>query len=102
MNDAILLRNTTGGIMKTAGIILQVMAWVVALGAIAGGIAILAAPERNYWLAAGGVVAGITGGALLFGIGGVFLFVEDVAIDARRTADSLGQLLQRRKTPTPP
>ena len=82
--------------MNLAGTVLQIMAWVIFLGGAAAGGIVLLQPARDFVLALTYFVSGIVSGAILFGIGGIFLYVEDVAIDTRRTAVALEALVQRR------
>ena len=81
--------------MKTSGTILQIMAWIVFICSVGAAILTLI-PPGNYMLAVAYVAGGVITGALLSGFGAALFFVEDMAIDARRTADALDALVQRR------
>jgi len=73
--------------MKTAGGILQFMAWVTTILCAFGFVSYLVTPNEA-GLAVAVLIGGIISSLLLFGIGGAFFCIEDMAIDARRSAEA--------------
>lgn len=88
--------------MKTSGTILEVMAWVVFIGSLIAGAITLSTTRGEFGLAIGYVAGGLISGALLFGIGNAFFFIEDMAIDIRLSRESLERLTARRQGQQPP
>ena len=74
-----------GRMLRYSGLVLQIVAVLtVILGVLAG----IAEMVSDSYPTTGGIilVSSIVGGALLFGIGGVFQTLADIAVDVRRSA----------------
>lgn len=102
--------------MRTSGTILEIMAWIVFAASLAFGLAALTSPRGGgFELAVVYVASGLISGALLFGIGNAFFFIEDMAIDVRlareaneksllandRQAEALERLVSQRRREQP-
>lgn len=73
--------------MRYSGVVLQIVAVLtIILGVLAGVIQM----ASDAYATTGGVilVSAVVGGALLFGIGGLFRTLADIAVDVRRSAEA--------------
>jgi hypothetical protein len=73
--------------MRYSGVVLQVVAVFTVILGVLGGIASLVSDS---YATNGSIilVSTVVGGVLLFGIGGVFRTLADIAVDVRRSAEA--------------